>query len=88
MSITFTKPTQHTADDCYKGACLSALTLLKADMQEEEPVGFATIDGHMVHHVEVTSAVNKGAGIFIGDYFVGLADSYHSASVTAPFIRY
>ena len=88
MSITATKPTQYTADDSYKSACLSAIALLKAGMQEEELVGYATIDGHMVHHVEVASAVNKGAGIFIGDYFVGLADSYHSISLTAPFIRY
>lgn len=88
MEITAKKLTQHMAESCYKSACLSALALLKADTMEEDLVGYATIDGNMVHHVEVASAVNNGAGIFIGDYFVGLADSYHSISLTAPFIRY
>jgi len=88
MNVTVNHSTKNLADSCYKSACLSALALLKAGTQEEELVGYATIDGHMVHHVEVTSAVNNGAGIFIGDYFVGLADSYHSISLTAPFIRY
>lgn len=88
MNTTVHKGTQKLSESCYKSACLSAIALLKAGTQEEEHVGFATIDGNMIHHVEVASAVNKGAGIFIGDYFVGFADNYHSISLTAPFIRY
>lgn len=88
MNITANKTTQYMAENCYKSACLSAIALLKAGTMEEDLVGYATIDGNMVHHVEVASAVNNGAGIFIGDYFVGFADSYHSISLTAPFIRY
>ncbi|GAB3528168.1 hypothetical protein GCM10027443_05730 [Pontibacter brevis] len=67
---------------------MSAIAVLKAGTQEEEHVGFATIDGNMIHHVEVASAVNNGAGIFIGDYFVGFADYDQSISHTTPFIRY
>ncbi|MCJ8167435.1 hypothetical protein MKJ04_21520 [Pontibacter sp. E15-1] len=88
MNVTFTASPQKTVGNCYKSTCLSAIATLRAGTQEEELVGYATIDGHMVHHVEVASAVNNGAGIFIGDYFVGFADNGHAISLTAPFIRY
>jgi hypothetical protein len=63
------------------------MALFKAGTQDEEHVGYATIDGHMVPHLEVATAVTSGSGIFIGDYFVGFADNHQSASL-APFIRY
>ena len=88
MNTTLHQSSQMLTESCYKSACLSAIALLKAGTHEEEHVGFATIDGNMIHHVEVASAVNNGAGIFIGDYFVGFADNYKSISLTSPFIRY
>lgn len=88
MNTTVHQSTQKLVESCYKSDCLSAIAALKAGTHEEEHVGYATIDGNMIHHVEVASAVNKGAGIFIGDYFVGFADNYHSISLHTPFIRY
>ncbi|MHA6248123.1 hypothetical protein ACXYMU_09320 [Pontibacter sp. CAU 1760] len=88
MKGTLSPSNDSTVTNCYKSTCLSAIALLTADTHEEELLGYATIDGNMVHHLEVTSAVNNGAGIFIGDYFVGLADSYHSIHLNGPFIRY
>ena len=53
----------------------------------EDLYGFSTIDGSMVTYNAGTHAISNGAGIFIGDYFVGLADSNY-ADAAMPFIRY
>lgn len=86
MNIATNKTSPKQVTSCYKSDCLAALALMKADTQEEEYVGYATIDGHMVPHLEVATAVNSGSGIFIGDYFVGFAD--HQSAGLAHFIRY
>ena len=53
----------------------------------EDLYGFSTIDGSMVTLNAGTKAINNGAGIFIGDYFVGLADGPFTDSAM-PFIKY
>ncbi len=88
MNVTVSASPQTTAVNCYKNICLSATAVLRQGTSDEELVGYATIDGHMVHDIEVANAVNSGAGIFVGDYFVGLADNYNGISLNAPFIRY
>ncbi|WP_276497009.1 hypothetical protein [Pontibacter litorisediminis] len=76
------------AEPCLVKAALQPSNIcLKATLQVEEPAGYATIDGNMVTYHAGSSAVSSGSGIFIGDYFVGLADNYESVSLT-PFIRY
>lgn len=72
-------------------SCLSIIGLHPKGMHkvasiEEEPAGFATIDGSMVSHHSGANAISNGAGIFIGDYFVGFADNYQSISL-APISR-
>ncbi|PRY07307.1 hypothetical protein CLV24_12445 [Pontibacter ummariensis] len=84
MRITAKHSPQAVASS-YNSAIVSAL--LPHLLQEEEPVGYATIDGHVVTHLDGASAVSNGAGIFIGDYFVGIADSYQSIS-NSSFVRY
>jgi phosphoheptose isomerase len=49
--------------------------------------GFSTTDGSMVTFNAGTNAISKGAGIFIGDYFVGFADNPF-ADTAVPFIKY
>ncbi|MFD3003620.1 hypothetical protein ACFS7Z_24905 [Pontibacter toksunensis] len=53
----------------------------------EEQCGFSTIDGSVLAFNAGKNAINNGAGIFIGDYFVGLADS-HFTDTAVPYIRY
>ncbi|MFD2512519.1 hypothetical protein ACFSRY_01460 [Pontibacter locisalis] len=55
--------------------------------QKEEMFDFSTIDGGMVNHNAGSLAISSGSGIFIGDYFVGVSDSYQSIS-NLPFVRY
>ncbi|WP_139237096.1 hypothetical protein [Pontibacter akesuensis] len=72
-------------------SCLSIIGLhpkgvQKAATVEEEPAGFATIDGSMVSHHSGSYAISSGSGIFIGDYFVGFADSCQSITLP-PYSR-
>ncbi|MCC9137971.1 hypothetical protein ACFSKU_04010 [Pontibacter silvestris] len=45
-------------------------------VSEEEFLNFSTIDGNIVPQLAGASAVSNGAGVFIGDYFVGMADNF------------
>lgn len=72
-------------------SCLSIIGLhpkgvQKAVVSEEEPAGFATIDGSMVSHHSGSDAISSGSGIFIGDYFVGFADNYQTITLP-PYSR-
>ncbi|MCX2740773.1 hypothetical protein [Pontibacter anaerobius] len=88
MNSTLNPSPKKLAEPCLvKAALLPCSTTTKAYLQTDEPVGYATIDGNVVTYHAGSSAVSNGAGIFIGDYFVGLADNYESVSIT-PFIRY
>lgn len=53
----------------------------------EEEGSFATIDGGMITQDEVNHAVNRGAGIFIGNYFVGISETYQ-CYINSPFGRF
>lgn len=53
----------------------------------EEDGTYATIDGGMITRDEVDLAVNRGAGIFIGNYFVGITESYQ-CYINSPFGRF
>ncbi|RDV17076.1 hypothetical protein DXT99_00735 [Pontibacter diazotrophicus] len=53
----------------------------------EDIIGFSTTDGHVVTFNAGTNAISNGAGIFIGDYFVGFADGPFS-DTAMPFIKY
>lgn len=41
----------------------------------------------MITKDEVNLAVNRGAGIFIGNYFVGITESY-KCYINSPFGRF
>lgn len=78
--------TAHAAD--LHGSNVSVFALPKAVASHEEDFfGFSTTDGRMVTFNAGQHAINKGAGIFIGEYFVGLADSYF-ADAAMPYIKY
>ena len=53
----------------------------------EDDSSFATIDGGVITQNEVEMAVNNGAGIFIGNYFVGIVESYQ-CYINSPFGRF
>jgi hypothetical protein len=88
MNSTLAPSPKRLVEPCLvKAALLPGSTSSKATQPNDEPAGFATIDGNMITYHAGSSAVSSGAGIFIGDYFVGLADNYDSAFIT-PFVRY
>ncbi|WP_266205110.1 hypothetical protein [Pontibacter kalidii] len=88
MNSTLNPSPKRLVEPCLvKAALLPSSTGPKAALLHEEPAGFATIDGNMITFHAGSSAVSSGSGIFIGDYFVGLADNFDSVSVT-PFVRY
>lgn len=61
----------------------------KADISHEENlIGFSTTDGSMVAYKSGANAVSAGAGIFVGGYFVGGADSNAFSDESMPFIKY
>lgn len=71
--------------DCISNAqvAMSSQTMVS----EDEEFNFSTIDGNVVTYYDGASAVSNGAGIFIGDYFVGIVDNILS-SCNIPFIQY
>ncbi|AKD04161.1 hypothetical protein PKOR_15045 [Pontibacter korlensis] len=77
------------AESCLAKAALmpSSATVKTVSQYDDQPAGYATIDGNMVTYHAGSSAVSSGSGIFIGDYFVGIAENYESISIT-PFVRY
>lgn len=87
MSTKLIPSPKTLVEACFRRAGVPTLASAKAALHEEEPAGYATIDGNVVTHIAGSDAVSSGAGIFIGDYFVGIADTYQSISVT-PFVRY
>lgn len=85
---TLANPTFASASESF-GSNLSVFSLPSraGASVNEDLYGFSTIDGSMVSFNAGTSAINNGAGIFIGDYFVGFADS-QCADTAMPFIKY
>ncbi|MEJ8803401.1 hypothetical protein [Pontibacter sp. H249] len=72
----------------YSKPCLTLSSHAKrTSKQEEDTFDFSTIDGGMVTYNEGAKAISNGAGIFIGDYFVGVSDSYQSIT-NLPYVRY
>ncbi|WP_460879105.1 hypothetical protein [Pontibacter rugosus] len=67
-------------ETCLGMVGLPAVVYNNVPPSEDEPTGYATIDGNMISHHVGSDAVSNGAGIFIGDYFVGITDNYESAS--------
>ena len=62
-----------TESDCLSHPVLSAS--FNAALYQDDLVEFATIDGGVVDYYACEEAVNTGAGIFIGGYFVGVTDN-------------
>ncbi|WP_347158606.1 hypothetical protein [Pontibacter chitinilyticus] len=77
---------QQLADACFAGKHMAS-SASKKTLQEEELTAFSTIDGSVITYNAGTHAVSNGAGIFIGDYFVGVTEQFLSICNT-PFIRY
>jgi hypothetical protein len=76
------------AKSSYSKPCLALSSpVKKANIQEEEAFDFSTIDGGVVTYNAGTRAISNGAGIFIGDYFVGVSESYQSIT-NLPCVRY
>lgn len=81
-------PTKSATENSYGNARLSLpATTVKVNLPEEQELDFSTIDGGVIAYNAGTKAINNGAGIFIGDYFVGVSDCYQSIGNT-PYIRY
>jgi len=55
---------------------------------DEEQFNFTTIDGNMMPYNAGTNAISNGAGIFIGDYFVGVTDDSMFSGNNMPCIKY
>ncbi|WP_299823354.1 hypothetical protein [uncultured Pontibacter sp.] len=87
MNRTLNPFAQHPATNCYGNACITLSTAKKTQLQEEEVFDFSTIDGGVITHNAGATAISNGAGIFIGEYFVGVSDNYQSIS-NLPFVRY
>ncbi|WP_018478260.1 hypothetical protein [Pontibacter roseus] len=72
------------------GSCPLVTTYSASSWQsyvEEEAVEYSTIDGEVITSMAGTSALQKGAGILIGDYFVGISESLQGFT-NRPFLRY
>lgn len=59
---------------------------LSSAKYSEDLMEFATIDGGVIDYTACEEAVSNGDGIFIGGYFVGVAENSH-CYVQQPFIR-
>jgi hypothetical protein len=68
-------------------ALLTTYPTSKNAFQEEEVVEFSTIDGEVITSVAGTNALKRGAGILIGDYFVGISECLSNLG-SRPFLRY
>ncbi|MBF9254884.1 hypothetical protein I2I11_16395 [Pontibacter sp. 172403-2] len=87
MNTVLLQMQQQLVDSGYKSKNLGSSLSKKATPTEEEKAAFSTIDGSVITFNAGKNAVSNGAGIFIGDYFVGVADHFLSISNT-PFVRY
>ncbi|RAU83390.1 hypothetical protein [Pontibacter arcticus] len=54
---------------------------------DQENISFSTTYGSVLNYTNGENAVSSGSGIFIGDYFVGLAENPH-LPVSSTYIRY
>lgn len=66
---------------------LAAISSKQTADLEEDVLRFSTTDGSMMTYHAGTNAVRNGAGIFIGGYFVGVAEESMFAG-NMPFIHY
>ncbi|GAB3199587.1 hypothetical protein ABID22_002383 [Pontibacter aydingkolensis] len=87
INCTVTPLAKRMANNSYGKSCLPLSSPAKKTNMQEEVFDFSTIDGGVITYNAGTKAISNGAGIFIGDYFVGISDSYHSIS-NLPFVRY
>lgn len=87
MKTSFTPSNLSIADNGFANACLASLFGKHDSFLEEEVLDYSTIDGGVIASNTGRSAVDSGAGIFIGDYFVGVIDSFIS-SCNIPYVRY
>lgn len=74
----------------YEGGTCPLVSISSSSRQtsvEEDTVEFSTIDGEMITSVAGTNALKRGAGILIGDYFVGISESFQNFN-NVPFLRY
>ncbi|WP_242918511.1 hypothetical protein [Pontibacter liquoris] len=86
MNVALLKKHQKVTESTYKGTS-APQSARKFYYQEEEMTDFSTIDGGVITYNAGTKAVSSGAGIFIGDYFVGVAEHFHMIN-TPAYIRY
>lgn len=87
MNTVLLQMQQQLVNSGYKGRNLGSSFLKRSAPKEEEKAAFSTIDGSVITFNAGKNAVSNGAGIFIGDYFVGVADHFLSICNT-PFVRY
>ena len=60
--------------DCLNQPVVPAPAYLHVSLQTDDLMEFATIDGGVIDYYACEEAVNTGAGIFIGGYFVGVTE--------------
>ncbi|MDX5419827.1 MAG: hypothetical protein LPK09_11475 [Hymenobacteraceae bacterium] len=88
MNLTVTTPAKMMAEKRISSVCLTSLSSKKSTgFLEADEFEFSTIDGGVVTYDAGASAISRGAGIFIGDYFVGITENYELVS-NQPFVRY
>lgn len=63
---------------------LSAFVSPKRVLVEHDSHSIQTTDGNVVSHSYVKQAIRTGAGIFIGDFFVGTTEYYFLVTETPP----
>ena len=86
ISATSFRP---VALDSFGGNLAMASFISKPDAAfDEGQFNFTTIDGNMMPYNAGTNAVSSGAGIFIGDYFVGISDDSMFSGNSMPCIKY
>lgn len=54
---------QMLVEACFNKAGVPPIASIKTTSLEDEPAGYATIDGNMVTHIAGSDAVSNGAGI-------------------------
>jgi len=87
MNTVLLRMQQQLTDSDYKGKNIGKSFVKISAPKEEEKAAFSTIDGSVITFNAGKNAVSNGAGIFIGDYFVGVTDQFLSICNT-PFVRY
>ena len=76
MNITLTPSANRFVDSSVISKNLPSFMMKhNSSIYEEHSFEFSTIDGDVVTYRDGATAVNSGAGILIGDYFVGITDA-------------